>query len=282
MAQYRSAYDWSEYLRPAYRGLADENGQVLQQYQVDQAAAATASPWAAIQREQGRQTRMLETDNLANSGASSAAQARTALAMRGGMTGGSAERLGQAQMREQMMGAQNLARQNMMQNLEIGSQDYQRNIENQRFNIQNAISDLNSRNQYAMDKYKTQMSAIGSEKIANAQRKPPSATIICGELGRQGYLDDETLKADAEFGQIVLISDPELMFGYWRLATPIVKLMRRSTVFTKLVSLIALPWSKHMAYRMGIADQDNTIGRLVMLIGSPICRLAGKRSACRT
>jgi hypothetical protein len=276
-----SAVAWSERLRPGYSGVADANGRVLSQYQVDQGLAAQASPWAAMQRAQALQTRMMEADNLANSGAASAAQARTALAMRGGMTSGSAERLGQAQMREQMMGSQNLARQNMQQNLDIGSQDYQRNIENQRFNIQNSISDLNARNQYAMDTYRTRMSAIGAEKNADATRK--SGKIICGELGRQGYLDAETLKADAEFGEIVLLSDPEIMIGYWKLATPIVRLMKKSKAFTRLVALIALPWSRHMAYRMGIAEKDSAIGRMVMTLGAPVCKFVGKRSvACRT
>jgi len=114
----------------------------------------------------------------------------------------------------------------------------------------------------------------GESQVRAAQQ---GGKVICAELGRQGYLDEATLAADAAFGKMVWDTDRELMLGYWRLALPIVALMKVSKVVTFIVSLIAKPWAKHMAFEMGVAEKDNLFGKLVMFLGKPVCRLAAKR-----
>ena len=101
--------------------------------------------------------------------------------------------------------------------------------------------------------------------------------VICAELGNQGYLDIETLEADADFGRLMFMSEPEVMHGYWKLAKPVVFLMKKSKAFTFAVSLIAKPWARHMAYLMGVSKKDSIIGAIVHAIGKPICRAVGKR-----
>jgi hypothetical protein len=36
---------------------------------------------------------------------------------------------------------------------------------------------------------------------------------------------------------------------------------------------IATPWSQHMAYLMGAVKNDNVMGRIIMKIGRPICKV---------
>ena len=36
---------------------------------------------------------------------------------------------------------------------------------------------------------------------------------------------------------------------------------------------IATPWSEHMAYLMGAIKNDNVMGRMIMKIGRPICKI---------
>jgi hypothetical protein len=95
-------------------------------------------------------------------------------------------------------------------------------------------------------------------------------TVICGELYRQGYMDADTYTADAEFGYNLMINDTFAYFGYYCWAIYIVSLMQKSKLFTKLVSLIALPWARH------ISGDKNIIGRTLMCIGVPVCRLIGE------
>jgi uncharacterized membrane protein YjjP (DUF1212 family) len=40
-----------------------------------------------------------------------------------------------------------------------------------------------------------------------------------------------------------------------------------------MANKIGQPWSQHMAYLMGAVDRDNAMGRILMNIGRPICRV---------
>jgi hypothetical protein len=42
---------------------------------------------------------------------------------------------------------------------------------------------------------------------------------------------------------------------------------------TKWAYKIATPWSEHMAYLMGAVKNDNVMGRIIMKIGRPICKI---------
>lgn len=100
--------------------------------------------------------------------------------------------------------------------------------------------------------------------------------IICTELFHQGLMSAEIYQADQKFGEQMKKSNPEIMAGYWTLASPIVWMMRRSNLVTQLVRVFAMPWAKHMAHKMGVEKHDNTAGRIIMSVGSAVCRLIGK------
>jgi hypothetical protein len=38
---------------------------------------------------------------------------------------------------------------------------------------------------------------------------------------------------------------------------------------------IATPWAEHMAYKMGAVEKDNVTGRMITLVGIPICKAVG-------
>lgn len=96
-------------------------------------------------------------------------------------------------------------------------------------------------------------------------------TVICTELYRQGYMDLATYSKDSEYGLKILKETPEVIVGYQFLANPIVKLMKKSPMFTKIISYPALKWARH------IANEENSIvGVLAVNIGQPICGIIGK------
>jgi hypothetical protein len=47
--------------------------------------------------------------------------------------------------------------------------------------------------------------------------------------------------------------------------------MKKSTIFTKIVSYPALKWAKHIA-----GEEPNLFGKLCQSIGEPVCGLIGK------
>jgi hypothetical protein len=52
-----------------------------------------------------------------------------------------------------------------------------------------------------------------------------------------------------------------------------VRKAKQKEATTKWAYKIATPWSKHMAYLMGAVQTDNDVGRIIMKIGRPICKL---------
>lgn len=113
-------------------------------------------------------------------------------------------------------------------------------------------------------------------QAAAAKEGGGGITVICTELHRQGFLADEVIEADREFGKLMRENYPQVMIGYWTLAMPVVALMQKSKVFTHIVALFAKPWAHHMAHLMGLKKTDNLFGKAIMSIGKPLCLIAAR------
>lgn len=174
-------------------------------------------------------------------------------------------------------------------------QEEQGALERRMFNLQQAQKEqfANVASQLALKQMATSLE--GQRAIAQAAREGAAVQaqiagqksgggflgigggkVICTELHRQGLLDDATFEADQEFGKFMRETYPQVMIGYWTLALPVVALMQKSKLFTYLVSLIAKPWAKHMAYLMGVREKDHFVGRLIMTVGKPLCVAASR------
>lgn len=123
----------------------------------------------------------------------------------------------------------------------------------------------------ASQREEAEIYAKGQERAAAAGGK-----IICTELYHQGLMDKTIFEADQEFGKL---QDPEVMAGYHAWAETVVKWMKASPVVTHIVYLIATPWSKQMAFQMGVEAKPNLIGKALMLFGVPMCKVIGKLKA---
>jgi hypothetical protein len=114
---------------------------------------------------------------------------------------------------------------------------------------------------------------FGQQQVAAARE---GGKIICAELYRQGLMDQETFEADEKFGKHMAKHNPDVMIGYWTLAIPIVRLMRKSSVFTKIVNLFAAPWAKEMAFRVNPNLDGNGFGAAIMFLGVGLCGFLGR------
>ena len=101
-------------------------------------------------------------------------------------------------------------------------------------------------------------------------------TVICTELYRQGFMTNEIREADEEFGRIISSTSPETMIGYHYWAIPIVGLMKKSSLFSRIVWFVAKPWAYQMAYEMGAIDKGNLAGKILMRFGILISKSIGK------
>lgn len=101
------------------------------------------------------------------------------------------------------------------------------------------------------------------------------ASVICTELNRQGYIDDETLRLDHLHCQQNI--DQNTYNGYRLWADVLVKKMKKYKIITQLIRPFACSWANEMASRMDTSRKGNILGKLLLLIGVPICRKLGKK-----
>ena len=117
--------------------------------------------------------------------------------------------------------------------------------------------------------------------------------IICTKLYELGLLDHTIYEADQAFGAELLSTHPDIYNGYRAWAEIVVDWMSgqgpmmmpwmskekfASAAQTWSVTWaqdIATPWAEHMAYKMGVINKDNLTGRMISIVGTPVCKAVG-------
>lgn len=117
---------------------------------------------------------------------------------------------------------------------------------------------------------------IGTAASLYSLSKGNNPTVICTELHRQGFMPADVYALDQEYGTQLAKHDPAVYAGYIRLATPVVRLMKKSRLFTRLVWVLAKPWAEEMAHQMG-KGKGSLLGKAIMAVGYPLCRVKGTR-----
>jgi len=115
--------------------------------------------------------------------------------------------------------------------------------------------------------------------------------IICTKLFQMGMMPYGIFIADQQYGEWLKKNDRVVYRGYIRWAKTVTAWMdekgpdfmlwvskeerkqKQKEATTKWAHKIVTPWSRHMAYLMGAVKTDDEVGRLLMKIGRPICRL---------
>lgn len=96
-------------------------------------------------------------------------------------------------------------------------------------------------------------------------------SVLCTELYSQGIMPLETYMRDAAYGVRLKLHKPHVVAGYHFWAKPIVKLMQKSPLVTKLFQYPVMKWARHIA-----GEEFSVFGVLCQYIGEPICGLIGK------
>jgi hypothetical protein len=98
-----------------------------------------------------------------------------------------------------------------------------------------------------------------------------SSSVICTELYKQGIMPADIYVKDFEYGRHLGSVAPHVIIGYHVWAKPIVKLMKKSKLFTKIVAYPAMKWANQMAKK-----ENSVIGFLAVTVGESICGIIGK------
>ena len=178
-------------MRDTEGNLADRFTQTMGQSHTalrDKAMAEGDSAAAAMQREQMQNAYRDQTNRLGQQQGSQLAQARSGMAMRGGIGSGARERLAAQGMQQGMAAQQGLGRNLANQNLNISMQDEQMKnqilqgmggVENamQRQNIDRLGQDISGQNTFMATNYGEDMKAYAAQKSAAASRPAPSCFL---------------------------------------------------------------------------------------------------------
>jgi hypothetical protein len=117
--------------------------------------------------------------------------------------------------------------------------------------------------------------------------------IICTKLYELGILSKEIYEADQLFGERLRETNPDIYNGYIAWAQVAVdwmngegpKMMPWMTdeQFSKAAKKwsvnwtqdIVMPWAEEMAYQIGAKPKGSNTGKVIMLVGNPICKAIG-------
>jgi len=116
--------------------------------------------------------------------------------------------------------------------------------------------------------------------------------IVCAKLFDLGMMSHNVWAADQAYGHMLRKTDKSVYRGYIRWARIVTAWMEgkgpdfmvwiknkeerqkaQQKAMIDMANKIGQPWSQHMAYLMGAIERDNFMGRILMNIGRPICRV---------
>lgn len=120
------------------------------------------------------------------------------------------------------------------------------------------------------------MQAGKGEGTAAGMPSAPKASglmdsVICTELYSQGIMPLETYMRDAAYGVRLKLHKPHVVEGYHFWAKPLVKIMQKSPLVTKLLQYPTMKWARHIA-----GEEFSVFGVLCQYLGEPICGVIGK------
>lgn len=128
--------------------------------------------------------------------------------------------------------------------------------------------------------------SAGANAVTNSNGDPDGdpGTVICTSMHALGLISDDVYKLDAEFGERINKADPSLLAGYQLWATPVADYILGSSFGSKLALSIITPlatsWAAQMAHVMRPEEyKPNLLGKIVMFVGHPICRIVGHVSS---
>lgn len=146
-------------------------------------------------------------------------------------------------------------------------------IELQKFNLAQAAKEQGAQLNLAMGLTGMSLTSVAGDKANAASLQAAQAgggggkKIICTELFHQGIMPVGMYLLDQQFGDKL---PPHIMDGYQCWAKYVVKLMKKSKLFTKMVSVPALCWGRSMA------GDSNLVGNIIMCVGLKLCSTIGK------
>lgn len=117
----------------------------------------------------------------------------------------------------------------------------------------------------------------------NNDNSKGEGSVICTALFNKGLLSKEIFMLDTQYGLMLESSQPEVTYGYRKMATPLATYIQKdtlgATIARTLVAPVAKAWANEMAHQMQPENyKGNLLGKAIIKLGYPVCAFVGKRS----
>ena len=99
-------------------------------------------------------------------------------------------------------------------------------------------------------------------------------SVICTELHRQGLIPTRIYRANLIYYRNH--SNEEQVRAYHSWAVPVVRLMKKSKLATRIIQPFGKAWAYEMAYRVNKYPESNLLGRIIVDTLHPMHKLIGK------
>lgn len=102
------------------------------------------------------------------------------------------------------------------------------------------------------------------------------AKVLCTYFYLKGLLPADIYAADLSYAGLRVSEDVRNGYHFW--AVPLVRKLQSGhrPALEKFVYIFVRGWAYEMAYVMGITHKHDPLGRVMRLIGEPLCGLIGK------
>jgi len=119
--------------------------------------------------------------------------------------------------------------------------------------------------------------------------------IICTKLHEWNDLPTRIWKADERYAALLIKKDPDIYLGYIAWSRLVVELMEgkgpllawfmgkekgreyQTKTARKWAKLLGTSWAEEMAHKLGILRRENKLGKFLLAVGTPICKLIGMK-----
>ena len=96
--------------------------------------------------------------------------------------------------------------------------------------------------------------------------------VICTHFFRIGQMSSVLWRADMEFTRRL---SPQTVRGYHLWAIPYVRFMRRHSWAASIMLPLAIARAQEVAFVVGVAQRGSALGKIIRLLGEPICWVLG-------
>jgi len=117
---------------------------------------------------------------------------------------------------------------------------------------------------YQAEQLQMQREALELQK--KSAKKGGGGSVLCTHYNKLGFMPDSIYMVEKEVGNMLEITQPELVEWYWSWAIPLTKMLHGETLWSQILTILVWPfvraWAYEIAYECEATEKGSSIGKL--------------------